>query len=196
MRMIINDILSSEDKNAIINAYASDSIIPAFNLEDLQTIKETLSDRDKHFFECLSWLIRNDRLEIKIIKPYEGNGISHSKIGVFYDGLNKVAFDGSCNFSRTAFVENRESISAFCDWDSINDALRIADIENDFELTFSEKDETVSYLDPKEIRTRITDTFESKDIKQLLSDVEEIINSYSTDKLPLNIVNALYRAKK
>ena len=195
MRMIINDILSSEDKNAIINAYASDSIIPAFNLEDLQTIKETLSDRDKHFFECLSWLIRNDRLEIKIIKPYEGNGISHSKIGVFYDGLNKVAFDGSCNFSRTAFVENRESISAFCDWDSINDALRIADIENDFELTFSEKDETVSYLDPKEIRTRITDTFESKDIKQLLSDEEEIINSYSTDKLPLNIVNALYRAK-
>lgn len=195
MRMIINDILSSEDKNAIINAQASDSIIPAFNLEDLQTIKETLSDRDKHFFECLSWLIRNDRLEIKIIKPYEGNGISHSKIGVFYDGLNKVAFDGSCNFSRTAFVENRESISAFCDWDSINDALRIADIENDFELTFSEKDETVSYLDPKEIRTRITDTFESKDIKQLLSDEEEIINSYSTDKLPLNIVNALYRAK-
>lgn len=195
MRMIINDILSSEDKNAIINAYASDSIIPAFNLEDLQTIKETLSDRDKHFFECLSWLIRNDRLEIKIIKPYEGNGISHSKIGVFYDGLNKVAFDGSCNFSRTAFVENRESISAFCDWDSINDALRIADIENDFELTFSEKDETVSYLEPKEIRTRITDTFESKDIKQLLSDEEEIINSYSTDKLPLNIVNALYRAK-
>lgn len=62
-------------------------------------------------------------------------------------------------------------------------------------MTFSEKDETVSYLDPKEIRTRITDTFESKDIKQLLSDEEEIINSYSTDKLPLNIVNALYRAK-
>ena len=194
MRLIINDILSAEDKVAIINAH-SDCIIPAFDLNNLQSIKETLSQRGLHFFECLSWLIRNERLDIKIIKPIDGDGIAHSKIGVFYDGLNKVAFDGSCNFSRTAFIENRESISAFCDWDSINDAVRISDIEKEFEETFSEKDETVSYLDPKDVRTRITYTFESKDIKQLLLDEEEIINSHSKDKLPLNIINALYRAK-
>ena len=194
MRLIINDILSAEDKVAIINAH-SDCIIPAFDLNNLQSIKETLSQRGLHFFECLSWLIRNERLDIKIIKPIDGDGIAHSKIGVFYDGLNKVAFDGSCNFSRTAFIENRESISAFCDWDSINDAVRISDIEKEFEDTFSEKDETVSYLDPKNVRTRITDTFDSKDIKQLLLEEEEIINSHSKDKLPLNIINALYRAK-
>lgn len=131
MRLIINDILSVDDKVAIINAH-SDCIIPAFDLNNLQYIKETLSERGLHFFECLSWLIRNERLDIKIIKPIDGDGIAHSKIGVFYDGLNKVAFDGSCNFSRTAFIENRESISAFCDWDSINDAVRISDIEKEF----------------------------------------------------------------
>ena len=195
MRMIINDILSSEDKEAILIAKDNSLIIPAFDLEDLGSIKNTLSDRGKHFFECLSWLIRNDRLEIKVIRPDEGNGISHSKIGVFGDGLNKVAFDGSCNFSRTALVENRESISAFCDWDSVNDAVRISDIENDFELTFSEKDETVSYLSPDAIRTRINESFANKDIKQLLLDEEEIISNHSQGQLPLNIVNALYRAK-
>lgn len=195
MRMIINDILSSEDKNALLNAYTNNSIIPAFNLNDLKTIKDTLSDRDIHFFECLSWLIRNDRLDIKIIRPSEGNGISHSKIGLFYDGLNKVAFDGSCNFSRTAFIENRESISAFCDWDSNNDSLRVSDIEADFELTFSGKDESVLYLDPTNVRTRITDTFACKDIERLLLDEEEIIKEHSKEKLPLNISNALYRAK-
>ena len=195
MRMIINDILSNEDKEAILTARDKSLIIPAFNLEDLGAIKDTLSDRGKHFFECLSWLIRNDRLEIKVIRPDEGNGISHSKIGVFSDGLNKVAFDGSCNFSRTALVENRESISAFCDWDSVNDAVRISDIENDFELTFSEKDETVSYLSPDAIRTRISESFANKDIKQLLIDEEEIISNHSQGQLPLNIVNALYRAK-
>ena len=195
MRMIINDILSSEDKEAILTAKDKNLVIPAFDLEDLGSIKDTLSDRGKHFFECLSWLIRNDRLEIKVIRPDEGNGISHSKIGVFSDGLNKVAFDGSCNFSRTALVENRESISAFCDWDSVNDAVRISDIENDFELTFSEKDETVSYLSPDAIRTRISESFANKDIKQLLIDEEEIISNHSQGQLPLNIVNALYRAK-
>ena len=195
MRMIINDILSVEDKDVILAARNKDLIIPAFNLSDLESIKDTLSDRSKHFFECLSWLIRNDRLEIKIIKPYESFGISHSKIGVFYDGLNKVAFDGSCNFSRTALIENCESISAFCDWDSVNDAVRISDIENDFELTFSEKDETVSYLSPDAIRTGISESFANKDIKQLLIDEEEIISNHSQGQLPLNIVNALYRAK-
>ena len=195
MRMIINDILSVEDKDVILAARNKDLIIPAFNLSDLESIKDTLSDRSKHFFECLSWLIRNDRLEIKIIKPHESFGISHSKIGVFYDGLNKVAFDGSCNFSRTALIENCESISAFCDWDSVNDAVRISDIENDFELTFSGKDETVSYLAAEDIRTKICETFGGKSLKQLLVDEEEIIKEYSQGQLPLNIVNALFRAK-
>lgn len=194
MRLIINDILSVEDKVAIINAH-SDCIIPAFNLNNLQSIKETLSERGLHFFECLSWLIRNERLDIKIIKPIDGNGIAHSKIGIFYDGLNKVAFDGSCNFSRTAFLENRESISAFCDWDSINDAVRISDIEKEFEDTFSEKDNTVTYINASDVRTRITDVFENKDIKQLLVDEEKLIDSHSREELPLNILNALLRAK-
>lgn len=195
MRMIINDILSTEDKDVILIAQNKNLIIPAFNLNDLESIKNTLSDRGKHFFECLSWLIRNNRLDIKIIKPDEGNGISHSKIGIFYDGLNKVAFDGSCNFSRTALIENRESISAFCDWDSVNDAIRISDIENDFELTFSEKDQTVSYLSPQAIRTDICKHFDNKDIKQLLNDEVEIINNSSQEELPLSIINALFRAK-
>ena len=195
MRLIINDILSSEDKETILRAENKNKIIPAFNLEDLESIKNTLSSRGQHFFECLSWLIRNNRLEFKIIKPNDGYGISHSKIGVFYDGQNKVAFDGSCNFSRTALIENRESISAFCDWDSINDSIRVSDIENDFELTFYEKDESVSYLSPENVRTRICKTFGNKEIKQLLLDEEYIISKSLEEKLPLNIVNALHRTK-
>lgn len=195
MRMIINDILSEEDKNAINSGLSDAFEIPFFDIENLQGIKETLSERDKHFFECLSWLIRNNRLEIKIIRPDKGNGISHSKIGIFNDGLNKVAFDGSCNFSRTALIDNIESISAFCDWDSKNDILRIKDIEADFELTFSEKDESVTYLDVEQVRTRITDTFDNKEIKQLLDDEKDIINKHYQESLPRSIVNALNRAK-
>lgn len=112
MRMIINDVLSEDDCNAIVVG-ESDIITPYFDLNAIDCISYTLSKRDKHFFECLSWLIRNERIEIKIIAPKVGNGIAHSKCGIFSDGINKVAFDGSCNFSRMALIDNIESINAF-----------------------------------------------------------------------------------
>ena len=34
------------------------------------------------------WLIANDRIELKIIKPKKKKGISHYKSGVFGDGEN------------------------------------------------------------------------------------------------------------
>ena len=117
MRMIINDVLSEEDRNAMVVA-ESDINTPYFDLTAIDRISYTLSKRDEHFFECLSWLIRHERIEIKIITPKVGNGIAHSKCGVFSDGINKVAFDGSCNFSRMALIENIESINAFCDCES------------------------------------------------------------------------------
>lgn len=83
--MVINDILQTEDKEAMIVA-ESDLAVPYFNVHDIGAIANVLSRRDKHFFECLSWLIRNDRLEIKIVAPKDGAGIAHSKCGVFGDG--------------------------------------------------------------------------------------------------------------
>ena len=135
MRLIINDILSEQDKESI-SAGMSKQALPAFNLADIESLTHTLSERDRHFFECLAWLIRNERIEIKIITPRDGNGIAHTKCGIFGDGINKVAFDGSCNFSRTALIDNCESITAFCDWDGGKDIYKINDIEDDFNWTF------------------------------------------------------------
>ena len=150
MRMVINDILSLEDQQAMIVSEAED-FVPYFDLQDLQKVSRTLSERDKHFFECLAWLIRNERLEIKIVVPKVGEGIAHSKCGVFSDGVNRVAFDGSCNFSRTALIENLESLTAFCDWDGQGDVHKINDIAEDFEKTFSGKDDSVNYLKADEV---------------------------------------------
>ena len=64
MRMVINDVLSVEDQQAFMVG-ETDVMIPYFDLQNIQEIKRTLSERDKHFFECLSWMIRNNRIEIK-----------------------------------------------------------------------------------------------------------------------------------
>ena len=194
MRMIINDILSSEDKEAILLS-ESNKDIPYFDLSDVETLAKTLSDRNKHFFECLAWLIKHDRIDIKVVSPKGGIGISHSKSGFFSDGLNKVAFDGSCNFSRTALIENIESITAFCDWDGEGDTYKISDIEDDFEKTFMGNNTSVSYLTTKNIKTSIASSFNEKDIKELLEDEKSIIEDSLKEELSNNIKRYLVKAK-
>ena len=195
MRLIINDILSEEDKDAIMVG-ESDASIPFFNLQNIGDIKKTLSERDCHFFECLAWLIRNERIEFKIIAPKNGMGIAHSKCGVVFDGLNKVAFDGSCNFSRTALIANIESLTAFCDWDGKGDVYKIEDIAQDFENTFAGHDNTVTYLDANKVKSAITEHFLSKDMKELLDDERRIVKQRLQEgsALPDSICRVLLRA--
>lgn len=193
LRLIINDILSEPDKNAITKGLSGDAL-PVFDIHDIGTMTRTLSERDKHFFDCLAWLIRNDRIEIKIIKPRDANGIAHTKCGIFSDGINKVAFDGSCNFSRTALIDNCESITAFCDWDGGNDVYKIKDIEEDFDQTIKGNDTTVLYIDPQDVRTHIVEAFEQKDIKTLLEDERELIGQYSGSTASRTVEGYLSRA--
>ena len=195
MRMIINDVLSVEDQKAMMVS-EDDVILPYFDLQNLQEVKRTLSERDHHFFECLSWLIRNNRLEIKIVTPKCGEGIAHSKCGMFSDGLNLVAFDGSCNFSRTALIENLESLTAFCDWDGLGDICKINDIAEDFERTFSGNDDSVIYLKADDVKAGISANFKHKDINELLHDEQTLISRRLNDSLPLSIQTILNKARE
>ena len=196
MRLIINDVLSQQDKDILNKAGDSRAIIPAISLNDIAKLKETLSERGRHFFDCIAWLIRNNRIEIKIVTPKDSTGISHTKCGLFADATNKVAFDGSCNFSRTALIENVESITAFCDWDSPSDKFRIEDVEEDFLRTFNGEDNSVEYLDASAIRTSITSTFPDKTIKNLLEEEAEMLNNSIVSDYTLSIKRALSRAKE
>ena len=67
MRLIINDILSDVDKSAIEKGISNSLIEGVFNLSDIESLRDTLSERDRHFFECLSWLIRNNKIDIRIM---------------------------------------------------------------------------------------------------------------------------------
>lgn len=195
MRMVINDILSINDRNAIWVG-EEDVMIPFFDLQNIEEVKQILSKRDKHFFECLAWLIRNERLDIKIVVPKEGEGIAHSKCGLFSDGLNRVAFDGSCNFSRTALIDNLESLTAFCDWDGQGDVYKINDIAEDFERTFSGNDNSVIYLKADDVKSGICANFKHKEIEELIRDEQNLISKRLNSNFPQNIQDVLNKAKR
>lgn len=195
MRLIVNDILTEQDRNAIANGEL-DTPIPFFDINDIEKLKNTLSERDAHFFDCLAWLIRNNRLDIKIIAPKDGIGISHTKTGVFSDGMNKVGFDGSCNFSRSALIDNIESIIVSCDWDGNTSSATINEIKNEFDLVFSGKDENVIFVPADKVKTHIVESFQHKELKDLLEDEYKFIQQDIANKsLPKSVIKALDRAK-
>ena len=195
MRLIINDILTEQDRNAI-SAGTNTEDIPFFDIDDIENIKNTLCERDAHFFNCLAWLIRNNRLEIRIIAPKDSIGISHTKSGVFFDGVNIVAFDGSCNFSRTALVNNIESLTVSCNWDGDIEKAKIDNLIDDFESVFQGQNENVIYVDADSVKTRLTNTFDDKSLSDLLNDEYRVLqNDLNNKSLPKNVIKALDKAK-
>lgn len=191
MRLIINNILSTQDKEAIIAGIQDNSATP-FDLSNIEELRNTLSDKDCHFFECLSWLIANKRIEIQVIAPKSSIGIAHTKSGVFSDGQNTVSFNGSCNFTRTALLDNIESIDVSCDWDGGINEAKVKNTISIFEKTFSKQDDTVLYVEPTEIITSIEKTFGNKSIEELLEQEERV---FSTEIRP-TIKRAREKAKR
>lgn len=195
MRIIINDILSAEDKSCISLA-SEPANLPFIDLTDLENLNYILSKRDKHFFECLSWLIRNERIDLRIVAPKNGFGIAHSKCGVFSDGLNKVCFEGSVNFTYSALVQNEESMSVACDWNGKPDEARVKDTEKSFEEAFNGKSGSLNYLTIDSVKTRILTGFESKEITELLEDEAKILADRDTTSMPASVLHALNNAKE
>lgn len=184
MRLIINNILSKEDKDVIIKA--NDGCCSSiFDLNDISALKQTLSKRDEHFFNCLAWLISEDRIEIKIVEPKSGRGMAHTKNGMFSDGKNKVSFNGSCNFTMTALLENRESIDINCSWDSNTSINKIEYIETEFNRVFSGNDDTLSYLNPEDIKAGIVESFGGKSLGELLENEEKLLESNNSPRQSL-----------
>lgn len=194
MRLIINNILSSKDKDVILKG-TTESPVTIFDLSDLSSLSNILSEQDKHFFDCLAWLISEKRIEIKIIAPKDTEGIAHTKEGVFFDEENVVGFNGSCNFSRTALLENKESLDVNCDWDGEISNAKLKNTISKFEKTFSCNDDSVIYVDPKDVITNITDNFGGKHLDELIEIEKELLNRQENKPIRLSVKNALNKAK-
>ena len=193
MRLIINDVLTQADQNFIANG-KENSVLEYFDLGNLEKLKATLSKRNKHFFDCLSFLIQENRLDVKIIRPRNSIGISHPKLGVFSDAYNSIGFNGSCNFSRHALIENIESITIDCDWDGDVAKNRVRHNMQIFNMSFTEVNPNYEYIDATNLKNGIQHCFRKKSMEELLEEEEIIINGYKR-VYPINN-NVAYALKR
>jgi superfamily II DNA or RNA helicase len=166
LRLVVNNILSEQDKDAI--KIGQDGETGLLDLQDIRKLKATLDDYGSHFFQCLSYLISKDRIQIKVVTPKGRKGIVHYKSGLFSDGEHVVGFKASCNFTAFGLLENLEELDAFLSWENSRSSKMIARQKNDFEDIFSGKSELVNYLNIEEVKIAIKSEFGSPDIDELL----------------------------
>ena len=179
MRIIINDILSEQDKNAIQQGInQDDNYFENEIINNIKALSKTLSKQDEHFFNCLSYLISKKRIEfIATIPANKKGGIAHNKYGIFTDeNNNKVVFNGSANFSKNALLNNVESISCYKSWaDDKNEMQRLSYFENSFNKTWEGKSKNIKIISIEKVKSYILDSFPSFEIEKLIEDEKEIV---------------------
>lgn len=173
MRLYINQYLTEDDYKLLQNNETVD--FEERILQSFFTLKKTLSKRDEHFFQCLSYLIQRNRIEIKIVIPKDG-GLAHEKFGIFTDeNSDKVAFTGSMNLTAAALVKNIETIECTCSWKSEDSRERIEISEQDFTEIWTGKNESVLVFPAKKFCQEIIKTYPKVDSDELLLQEKEII---------------------
>lgn len=182
MRLVINHIVSEEDKEAIEKGVLGKGIIECFDLTNFEKLRDTFDEYQKQFFECLAFLIYDKRIEIKIIRPRNKKGIAHTKSGQFRDGDSTTSFTGSANFTISGLFNNLEEIKIDRS-DSIDMMVqkRIKSQRDEFELIMKEKKTNIEYLSPDKLIAAIQSNFGDKSIEELL-DVEQKLRSIKRAK--------------
>ena len=172
MRLVINNVVSKKDKEAITDGWIG-NIIDCEDLSNFQNLKTMFDEYQEQFFRCLAYMISIKRIDIRIIKPRGPKGIAHTKTGQFRDGDSITAFTGSANFTISGLFNNIENISIDRS-DSVDVMVqkRIANQRKDFDAIMSGEKKGIEYLSPKDLVEAISANYGDSDIEELL-DVEK-----------------------
>lgn len=178
MRMAINQIVSVDDKKAI-TAGLEGGINLSLDLTDWESLHSSLDEYGEHFFKCLAYLIQENRIEIKIIKPKNTSGIAHTKRGQFVDHKGTVVgFSGSANFTLGGLFNNLEEINIFLS--SSPDSViqkKLSNQKDHFNKLMAQAEDNIEYLSSDELQEAIVSSYGGEDLEDLLN-VERKLKEY------------------
>ena len=167
-RLIINHVLSGQDKRALLTGISADPNEYAFSIHDFQVLRQTLDSYGHHFFACIAWLIASKRMQIRAIRPKDRRGIAHYKSGIFHDSTNKIKFRGSCNFTASGLLENLEELDVKLSWKT--DADVFISYEAEYNAIFNGTADHAELIPFTQIEEAIVREYGGKDLDQLLTD--------------------------
>ena len=188
MRLVINQIVSNEDKDAITKGLHG-GVIDCFDLTNFGELKQIFDEYARQFFDCLAFLIYNKRIDIRIVKPRNKRGISHTKSGQFRDGDSVTSFSGSANFTVSGLFNNLEEITI--DRSDSLDKMTRKRIESQrqlFDDIMNRKAKNIEYLSSDNLVEAIKANYGDKDIEELL-DVQDKLRKIKEEKKKQDLMN-------
>ena len=175
IRIITNHIYSKKDFQELIEEPVlepdNNTIIDLNNFEDLN---RNLSAYGQHFFDCLKFLMREGRLELRPV--IWKNGQAHYKHMILYDGRDYISTDGSANFTLSGLTLNGEKFTVTKSWVAKENEKAIALDYNHFNDVFEKRNNNFKYLEPNDIQQVIEELGNSKEQNELIIDSINLLN--------------------
>jgi superfamily II DNA or RNA helicase len=115
IKMILSPSLSVEDSEAIFSGVADrDGVIARCTQRIFDGARYSASKIVQHTLDCLSILVAQDRLELKVV--LYPNGSYHRKIWLLSADGDRVVVHGSGNATYRGLVSNGEQMTVDCSW--------------------------------------------------------------------------------
>ena len=140
-RLIVSPLLRPDDKEAIENGLKSEEEIADEILEELFVTEDLLQ---RHTLKCLSWLIRQGRIEIKIALMKDA--LFHPKVWLFKNNEHTIAVHGSSNLTYSGITKNYEQISVSKSWEDSNQWFASDKLTNQFNKLWENRVDSCAVL--------------------------------------------------
>jgi superfamily II DNA or RNA helicase len=151
LRIVTNHQLTQEDKHNLLSEPElknENQIIDIF--KDLRLLKDELGPFGQHFFDCLKFLLKRNRLVILPVM-HKPNAMAHYKKIILFDGENHLYVSGSANFTGAGIIKNGESFIVDKSWGSETEKERIKEEIKNFDSIFSKQHPSFDYLKPEQV---------------------------------------------
>ena len=157
-RLIVSPLLRVHDQAAIEDGLKSAEEIADRILERL-TVTEDLLQR--HTLKCLSWLLRERRIEIKVALMKDA--LFHPKVWLFNNSGDVLAAHGSSNVTFAGIRKNVEQIAVSRSWLDPNQRYITDKLFYEFGRLWENKnDNCIVIAMPEAVRQRLLRTYNSE----------------------------------
>ena len=157
-QLIISPLLRAEDRAAIEDGVRSAEEVADKILEELIVTEDLLQ---QHTLKCLSWLLREHRIEIKIVLMKDA--LFHPKVWLFENREDVIAAHGSSNVTHAGIRKNIEQIAISRSWQDPNQRYITDKLCYEFGRLWENKDDSCLVIPmPKAVRQRLLRTYSSE----------------------------------
>lgn len=157
-RLVISPLLRTDDQAAIEDGLRSPEDIADRVLKDL-TITEDLLQQ--HTLKCLTWLLREGRIEIKI--AFMKDALFHPKVWLFASCGDVLAAHGSSNVTYAGIRKNIEQVAISRSWQDPNQRYITDKLGYEFGRLWENKDDSCLVIGlPEAVRQRLLRTYSSE----------------------------------